>query len=140
MKMGNIEWEALFTSLAADGPNAPAEPNAVMPSQDEHLTIDSDSEDHISVAPSIYSLTSSLRAQGLRQVHGRSLNAHSDIYHLPADEEEATRLSKSEFQSSFRFELPEQCGVTLANFTVLCRSTTSNNLSYSTKRPLLWHI
>ena len=101
MEMDNREWEVLFASLVADDPSALAESNTEMPTQDEDITIETDSEDHVSVAPSIYSLTSSLRAQSLRQVHGRSLNAHSDIYHLPADEEEATRLSKSEFHSSF---------------------------------------
>ncbi|KAG8712806.1 hypothetical protein FRC09_019433 [Ceratobasidium sp. 395] len=48
----------------------------------------------LSPAPSIYSLTESLRDQSFRHVHGRSLNAHSDVYSLPADEEEAERLYK----------------------------------------------
>ncbi|KAG9119123.1 hypothetical protein FRC07_006016 [Ceratobasidium sp. 392] len=51
-------------------------------------------EGRLSPAPSIYSLTSSLRDQSFRHVHGRSLNAHSDVYSLPADEEEAQRLYK----------------------------------------------
>jgi len=46
----------------------------------------------LSPAPSLYSLTSSLRDQSFKYVHGRSLNAHSDVYSLPADEEEAQRL------------------------------------------------
>lgn len=48
----------------------------------------------VSPAPSLYSLTPSLRDQSFRQVHGRSLNAHSDVYSLPADDEEAQRLYK----------------------------------------------
>ncbi|KAG8681730.1 hypothetical protein FRC08_015434 [Ceratobasidium sp. 394] len=48
----------------------------------------------LSPAPSLYSLTSSLRDQSFKHVHGRSLNAHSDVYSLPADEEEAQRLYK----------------------------------------------
>ncbi|KAF8605489.1 hypothetical protein BDV93DRAFT_554853 [Ceratobasidium sp. AG-I] len=90
--MDKSEWEALFESLATGGSSAPAEFNTAVPTQDEYLTIDTDSEDHVSVAPSVYSLTSSLRTESFRRVHGRSLNAHSDIYHLPADEEEVARL------------------------------------------------
>lgn len=54
------------------------------------------SDGRVSPAPSLYSLTPSLRDQSFRHVHGRSLNAHSDIYSLPADEEEAQRLCKYE--------------------------------------------
>jgi hypothetical protein len=50
------------------------------------------SDGRLSPAPSLYSLTSSLRDQSFKHVHGRSLNAHSDVYSLPADEEEAQRL------------------------------------------------
>jgi hypothetical protein len=46
----------------------------------------------LSPAPSLYSLTSSLRDQSFKHMYGRSLNAHSDVYSLPADEEEAQRL------------------------------------------------
>ena len=99
--MVKIEQEALFTSLATDNSSAPAESNTVMPTQDEDPAIGTDSEGRLSVAPSVYSLTSSLRAKSFRHIHGRSLTAHSEIYHLPVDEEEATRLRKSEFHTSF---------------------------------------
>jgi len=47
-----------------------------------------------SPAPSVFSMTNSLRAQAYKQEHGRDLNNYSDVYHLPADEEELERLSK----------------------------------------------
>jgi len=45
-----------------------------------------------SPAPSIYSMTSSLRAASYREEFGRGLNNYSDVYSLPADQEELTRL------------------------------------------------
>lgn len=47
----------------------------------------------LSPTPSLYSMTDSLIASSFRQEYGRNLNAHSDIYRLPADEEEIERLS-----------------------------------------------
>lgn len=45
-----------------------------------------------SPVPSVLSMTSALRAQAFRQEHGRSMNNYSEIYHLPADDEELDRL------------------------------------------------
>lgn len=45
-----------------------------------------------SPGPSIYSMTSSIREDLLISVHGRLVNNHSDVYHLPADDEEIDRL------------------------------------------------
>ena len=42
--------------------------------------------------PSVFSMTSSLRANAFRHENGRRLNNYSDIYRLPADEEELDRL------------------------------------------------
>lgn len=47
-----------------------------------------------SPAPSVFSMTNSLRAQAYKEEHGRNLNNYSDVYHLPADEEELERLGK----------------------------------------------
>ncbi|KAG6380780.1 hypothetical protein JVT61DRAFT_5164 [Boletus reticuloceps] len=47
-----------------------------------------------SPAPSVFSFTSSLRAQAYRQEYGRGLNNYSEVYRLPADEEELDRLDK----------------------------------------------
>ncbi|KZT58298.1 S-adenosyl-L-methionine-dependent methyltransferase [Calocera cornea HHB12733] len=46
----------------------------------------------LSPAPSVYSLTDSLREASFKNVHGRSINNHSEVYMLPADEEEIERL------------------------------------------------
>lgn len=45
-----------------------------------------------SPAPSVFSVTSSLRAQAYRQEYGRGLNNYSEVYRLPADDEELYRL------------------------------------------------
>lgn len=45
-----------------------------------------------SPAPSVFSATSSLRAQAYRQEYGRGLNNYSEVYRLPADDEELDRL------------------------------------------------
>ncbi|KAI0274910.1 S-adenosyl-L-methionine-dependent methyltransferase [Gloeopeniophorella convolvens] len=47
-----------------------------------------------SPAPSVYSVTSSLRAASYRQEYGRGLNNYSEVYRLPADDEELDRLDK----------------------------------------------
>lgn len=46
----------------------------------------------LSPAPSVYSMTNSLREQSYRVEFGRSLNNHSEVYRLPADPEELERL------------------------------------------------
>ena len=45
-----------------------------------------------SPAPSVYSVTSSIRAASYRQEYGRDLNNYSEVYQLPADDEELDRL------------------------------------------------
>lgn len=45
-----------------------------------------------SPVPSVASVTSSLRAQAYRHEYGRGLNNYSDVYRLPADDEELDRL------------------------------------------------
>ena len=47
----------------------------------------------LSPSPSLYSMTDSLIASSYRQEYGRNLQAHSEVYRLPADEEEIERLS-----------------------------------------------
>jgi hypothetical protein len=48
-----------------------------------------------SPAQSVYSLTTSLLESSFVNIHGRALNSHSDVYQLPADEEEIYRLGES---------------------------------------------
>lgn len=48
----------------------------------------------ISRPPSVFSITSSIRALAYRQEYGRDLNNYSEIYRLPADEEELERLGE----------------------------------------------
>lgn len=49
-----------------------------------------------SPAPSmVISVTSSMQSQIYRQEYGRNLNNYSDVYRLPADEEELERLGVS---------------------------------------------
>ena len=45
-----------------------------------------------SPAPSTYSMTSSLRAASYVHEFGRGINNYSEVYRLPADEEEFDRL------------------------------------------------
>ena len=46
-----------------------------------------------SPTPSVLSVTSSLRVQAIAHEHGRGVNTSSEVYRLPADEEEVERLS-----------------------------------------------
>jgi hypothetical protein len=48
-----------------------------------------------SPAPSIYSVTSSIRAASYRHEYGRGLNNYSEVYQLPADDEELERLGNA---------------------------------------------
>ncbi|ELU40327.1 defects in morphology protein 1, precursor precursor domain-containing protein [Rhizoctonia solani AG-1 IA] len=66
--------------------------NETVPSMTNDDYTETGTDGRVSPAPSLYSLTPSLRDQSFRHVHGRSLNAHSDVYSLPADELEAQRL------------------------------------------------
>lgn len=46
----------------------------------------------VSPTPSVWSVTSSLRAKAFKFEYGRGLNNYSEIYRLPADDEELARL------------------------------------------------
>ncbi|KAJ7651499.1 hypothetical protein DFH06DRAFT_1187109 [Mycena polygramma] len=48
----------------------------------------------VSPTPSVWSVTSSLRATAFKQEYGRELNNYSEVYRLPADDEELDRLNK----------------------------------------------
>lgn len=43
---------------------------------------------------SVYTVTNSIRAQAIREEHGRGVNNYSDVYLLPADDDEVNRLSE----------------------------------------------
>jgi len=47
-----------------------------------------------SPVPSVWSMTSSIRAQAFKHEYGRGLNNYSEVYRLPADDEELDRLDK----------------------------------------------
>ncbi|KAG6911375.1 hypothetical protein DXG01_001046 [Tephrocybe rancida] len=47
-----------------------------------------------SPAPSVFSMSSSIRAQAVRQEFGRAINNYSEVYKLPADDEELDRLDQ----------------------------------------------
>jgi len=55
-----------------------------------------DIQDHASISSgaSVFSMSSSVRAQSFRLEYGRGLNNYSDVYQLPADDEELDRLGK----------------------------------------------
>lgn len=57
-------------------------------------SLDSGSMHSASRPPSVFSITSSLRMLAYRQEYGRNLNNYSEVYRLPADEEELERLGK----------------------------------------------
>jgi hypothetical protein len=46
----------------------------------------------MSSGASVYSMSSDIRAQSYRHEYGRGLNNYSEVYQLPADEEELDRL------------------------------------------------
>ena len=48
-----------------------------------------------SPAPSVYSVTSSIRAASYRHEYGRGINNYSEVYQLPADDEELDRLGNA---------------------------------------------
>ena len=48
-----------------------------------------------SPAPSVWSVTNSIRTQAVRQEFGRGVNNYSEVYRLPADDEELIRLGAS---------------------------------------------
>lgn len=62
-----------------------------------------------SPAPSVYSVTSSLRAASYRQEYGRGLNNYSEVYRLPADDEELDRLGTAFVNLSPKMSLADSC-------------------------------
>ena len=58
-----------------------------------------------SPGPSIMSISSSLRVNAYRHEYGRGLNNYSEVYRLPADDEELERLGGSLMIISCFFEL-----------------------------------
>ena len=52
---------------------------------------------------SVFSVTSSLRVTAFRHEYGRGLNNYSEIYRLPADDEELERLGKGTDMDVTRF-------------------------------------
>lgn len=69
-------------------------PSTCFPSLTESscTSLDSFSRRSGSPTPSVFSVTSSVRAQAYRELHGRAVNNYSDVYRLPADEKELDRL------------------------------------------------
>lgn len=67
-----------------------------------------------SPTPSVYSVTSSLRARSIRYEHGRGLNNYSEVYRLPADDAEIERLGQL---FSFRGRV---------SYSTTCRPTARN--------------
>jgi len=53
-----------------------------------------------SPAPSVLSMTSSMRAQAFILEYGRGINNYSEVYRLPADDEEMDRLRELPLSSS----------------------------------------
>lgn len=100
------------STFPSDGDGGPPPPSSPPMSLDMDLSVtDTDSayyqtssaamsvseEDNyhpmVSPAPSVYSVTESIRQQSYRLEYGRIVNNYSDVYGLPADEEETYRLS-----------------------------------------------
>jgi len=65
-----------------------------------------------SPTPSVFSMTSSLRAQAFKHEFGRGINNYSEVYRLPADDPELERLGMR-FSSLFS-TLRSSCSRTLA--------------------------
>lgn len=97
--MDENEWDLFFANQAASDLNALAASEGINVAVDGYTATETDTEGRISPAPSVYSMTSSLHDQSFRHLHGRDLNAHSDVYFLPADKEEVQRLCESMFCS-----------------------------------------
>jgi hypothetical protein len=64
-------------------------------SASDHTSQTSVSIRSASPTPSVWSVTSSLRRQAFRNEYGRGLNNYSEVYRLPADDEELDRLGTS---------------------------------------------
>lgn len=67
-------------------------PSFTSRTESSRTSADSVSFRSASPTPSVFSVTSSVRAQAYREVHGRALNNYSDVYRLPADTKELDRL------------------------------------------------
>lgn len=68
-------------------------PSDVDMSSGTSYTTDSNRSD--SPAPSVLSMTSSMEAATFKIEYGRGINSASDVYSLPADDEELDRLGES---------------------------------------------
>ena len=62
--------------------------------QSSRTSVSEGSQRSASPTPSVYSVTSSVRAAAYRELHGRALNNYSEVYRLPADDDELDRLGK----------------------------------------------
>ncbi|KAG6901873.1 hypothetical protein C0995_007099 [Termitomyces sp. Mi166 len=68
-------------------------PFSFPPSVSASSSISHDASMHsASPVPSVFSISSSMRAQVVRQEFGRAINNYSGVYKLPADDEELDRL------------------------------------------------
>ncbi|TFK41939.1 S-adenosyl-L-methionine-dependent methyltransferase [Crucibulum laeve] len=88
----NIEVDDDARSTASLPPFSPA-PSELGSTRTSH-EIDTVSMRSCSPTPSVWSVTSSLRAQAYKHEYGRGLNNYSEVYRLPADDEELDRLNK----------------------------------------------
>ena len=61
---------------------------------DVSISSATDIQDHASISSgaSVFSMSSSVRAQSFKHEYGRGLNNYSEVYQLPADGEELDRL------------------------------------------------
>jgi hypothetical protein len=88
----HVQWHAIDDSDSDSScdysvaPYPPASPSISSSSGN------SDWDRSMSPVPSIMSMTSSFREDAFIKEYGRLFNSHSEVYRLPADEEEFKRL------------------------------------------------
>ena len=75
------------TSVISFDPFAGASASSATDMQD-------DDRASMSSGASVFSISSSVRAQSFKHEYGRDLNNYSEVYQLPADDEELERLSQ----------------------------------------------
>lgn len=98
---GDEEDDSDYNSLASAPPFSPA------PSIGTSHTSEDHSMRSVSPSPSVWSMTSSLQERVYKNEYGRRLNNYSEVYRLPADDEELERLSAhSSFSPSQALILP----------------------------------
>lgn len=94
----DIEYDSDDESVYSRAPSfAPFDDDAisVVSSQTSHAG--TQSMRSASPAPSVMSISDSIREMIYKHEYGRSLNNYSDVYRLPADEEELNRLGRVVF-------------------------------------------